>query len=189
MVSLLRAYNAALIRRPMIAQCGTSAVLFGTGDMIAQQAIEKKGLKNHDWARTARLTFYGGAMFGPIVTKWYQLLNRLQFQTATKATVYRVTLDQGVLAPGIIALFFTSMSLMEGKGLPDVKERLRQKYHQTLMRNWGVFVPTQLINFAFVPHHLRFFVVGVVSLFWNTYLSAINARSAPAIKEELVKLQ
>jgi hypothetical protein len=32
----------------MIAQCGTSAVLFGTGDMIAQQAIEKKGLKNHD---------------------------------------------------------------------------------------------------------------------------------------------
>lgn len=92
MVSLLRAYNAALIRRPMIAQCGTSAVLFGTGDMIAQQAIEKKGLKNHDWARTARLTFYGGAMFGPIVTKWYQLLNRLQFQTATKATVYRVCL-------------------------------------------------------------------------------------------------
>jgi hypothetical protein len=27
---------------------------------------------------------------------------------------------------GIIALFFTSMSLMEGKGLPDVKERLRE---------------------------------------------------------------
>jgi hypothetical protein len=32
----------------MIAQCVTSAVLFGTGDVIAQQAIEKKGLKNHD---------------------------------------------------------------------------------------------------------------------------------------------
>lgn len=26
----------------------TSAVLFGGGDMIAQQAIEKKGLKAHD---------------------------------------------------------------------------------------------------------------------------------------------
>src|SRR6202041_306741 len=40
--------SAALTRRPMIAQCGTAAVLFGAGDVIAQQAIEKKGLKGHD---------------------------------------------------------------------------------------------------------------------------------------------
>jgi hypothetical protein len=40
--------SAALIRRPMVAQCGTAAVLFGTGDLIAQQGIEKKGLKRHD---------------------------------------------------------------------------------------------------------------------------------------------
>ena len=32
----------------MVAQCGTAAVLFGTGDSIAQQAIEKKGF----WAMT-----------------------------------------------------------------------------------------------------------------------------------------
>lgn len=31
-------------------------------------------------------------MFAPIVTKWYQLLNRLQFNTPTKALVYRVCL-------------------------------------------------------------------------------------------------
>ena len=32
----------------MVAQCGTSALLFGSGDLIAQQGIEKKGFKNHD---------------------------------------------------------------------------------------------------------------------------------------------
>jgi hypothetical protein len=32
----------------MMAQCGTAAVLFGTGDLIAQQAVEKKGLEGHD---------------------------------------------------------------------------------------------------------------------------------------------
>jgi protein Mpv17 len=31
----------------MIAQCATAAVLFGAGDVIAQQAVEKKG-KQHD---------------------------------------------------------------------------------------------------------------------------------------------
>jgi hypothetical protein len=31
-----------------------------------------------------------GALFGPIFTKWYQLLNKIQFSSATKATAYRV---------------------------------------------------------------------------------------------------
>lgn len=31
----------------MAAQCGTAAFLFGAGDIIAQQAIEKKG-RSHD---------------------------------------------------------------------------------------------------------------------------------------------
>ncbi len=32
----------------MLAQCGTAALLFGTGDIIAQQLIEKKGLRRYD---------------------------------------------------------------------------------------------------------------------------------------------
>lgn len=31
----------------------------------------------------------------------------------------------------------------------------------------AVFIPAQIINFAIVPHHLRFGVVSVVSLFWS----------------------
>jgi len=175
MASLLRAYNAALIRRPMVAQCGTSALLFGSGDLIAQQGIEKKGFKNHDWARTARITFYGGFLFGPVITKWFQFLSRLQFPSPAKKAIYSTTLDQAFLSPGMVAFFFTSMTLLEGKKFVDVKERLSKTYVPTLMRNWAVFVPTQLINFALVPPHLRFVVVSVVSLFWNTYLSAVNA--------------
>ncbi|KZP03807.1 hypothetical protein FIBSPDRAFT_844620 [Athelia psychrophila] len=175
----------------------TSAVLFGGGDVIAQQAIEKKGLKAHDWARTARLTFYGGVFFPCAVPadrlRGQQLLNRIQFPNPTKATIYRVALDQGVLTPGVVAFFFSSMTLMEGKGFGDVKERLDKAYQPTLLRNWCVFVPTQIINFALVPHHLRFVVVSVVSLFWNTYLSAVNAQQTaeeetPA-ETEMVKLE
>ncbi len=34
----------------------------------------------------------------------------------------------------------------------------------------GVFIPTQIVNFALVPHHLRFVTIGVVSLFWSASL-------------------
>lgn len=58
--------------------------------------------------RTARLTFYGGgyvalieiidveifkgALFGPAITKWLQLLNRIKFASPTKGVIYRVRL-------------------------------------------------------------------------------------------------
>ncbi|KAJ7018668.1 hypothetical protein C8F04DRAFT_365117 [Mycena alexandri] len=173
MASFFRTYNALLIRRPMLTQCATAATLFGAGDIIAQQAVERKG-KNHDFARTARLTFYGGAMFGPAMTKWYQLLNRIQFKSPTKAIVYRVWLDQCVLTPGAVIVFFGSMALLEGKP-QEVVPRIGAGYVPTLLRNWAVFVPTQIINFWLVPPHLRFVVVSVVSLFWNTYLSVANS--------------
>nr|GAT50806.1 predicted protein [Mycena chlorophos] len=166
----------------MLAQCVTAAVLFGAGDVIAQQAVERRG-SEHDLARTARLTFYGGAVFGPAFTKWYQFLNRLQFQTPTKALVYRVWLDQCVLTPGAVIVFFGSMALLEGKP-EEAAPRIGAGYVPTLLRNWCVFVPTQLINFWVVPPHLRFVVVSVVSLFWNTYLSVANMRA----KQEAEKM-
>ncbi|ETW78424.1 hypothetical protein HETIRDRAFT_242470, partial [Heterobasidion irregulare TC 32-1] len=178
MASAYRAYSNLLLRRPLATQCVTSAVLFGAGDAIAQQAVEKKGT-HHDLARTARLAFYGGALFGPPITKWFQFLGRLQFSTPAKAVAYRTFLDQSLAAPLAVGWFFGWMTLLEGKGPAAISERLGSAYAPTLMRNWSVpavFAPAQVLNFALVPPQFRFVFVGVVSLFWNTYLSAVNAQ-------------
>lgn len=53
-------YQAKLAKRPLLTQVVTTAVLFGTGDVVAQQAVDKKGLKKHDLARTGRMVLYGG---------------------------------------------------------------------------------------------------------------------------------
>lgn len=44
---LIFLFSSSLLRRPMITQCITAAVLFGTGDILAQQAVEGNG-KKHD---------------------------------------------------------------------------------------------------------------------------------------------
>jgi hypothetical protein len=36
--------------------------LFGAGDVLAQQAVDKKGFDKHDYARTGRMVLYGGGM-------------------------------------------------------------------------------------------------------------------------------
>lgn len=53
-------YQARLASRPLLTQAVTTAVLFGAGDVIAQQAVDKKGIEKHDVARTGRMALYGG---------------------------------------------------------------------------------------------------------------------------------
>lgn len=44
----------------MLTQSVTTALLFATGDIMAQQAVEKKGVAKHDFPRTGRMILYGG---------------------------------------------------------------------------------------------------------------------------------
>lgn len=53
-------YQARLAARPLLTQAVTTSILFGTGDIIAQQAVDKKGIEKHDLARTGRMALYGG---------------------------------------------------------------------------------------------------------------------------------
>ncbi len=49
-----------LAARPMLTQSVTTAILFATGDIMAQQAVEHRGIEKHEFVRTARMALYGG---------------------------------------------------------------------------------------------------------------------------------
>lgn len=139
------------------------------------------------------------------MTKWYSYLGTLKFSSPSKAIATRVFLDQGVLTPGAVVFFFSSMAALEGK--PDqALPRLESAYVPTLLRNWsvreisgkrlcfflslgscaltcgfivyrGVFVPVQLLNFGVVPPQFRFLVVSVASLFWSESIGLVSSFS------------
>lgn len=44
----------------MLTQSIVSAALFGTGDVLAQQAVDRVGVRDHDYKRTGRMVLYGG---------------------------------------------------------------------------------------------------------------------------------
>ncbi|CRK48423.1 hypothetical protein BN1723_008020 [Verticillium longisporum] len=64
---MLAWYQARLAARPLLTQSITTGILFATGDIVAQQAIEKRGTKGHDLARTGRMALYGGSVFAPVM--------------------------------------------------------------------------------------------------------------------------
>ncbi|KAK3187578.1 Protein required for ethanol metabolism [Lecanicillium sp. MT-2017a] len=173
-VSLLRWYNGRLAARPLLTQSITTAVLFATGDITAQQLVEKKGLEKHDLTRTGRMALYGGVVFGPAATTWFNFLaRRVTFTNKRVETLGRVFVDQSVFAPTMIGVFLSSMATMEGA---SVKERLEKTWWPALRTNWMVWPFVQTINFAFLPLQYRVLFANIVSIGWNSYLSWVNSQ-------------
>ncbi|KAI5809833.1 hypothetical protein DFH27DRAFT_161831 [Peziza echinospora] len=160
----------------MLTQSATTGVLFATGDVLAQQGVEKRGLENHDFSRTARMGFYGGLIFGPMVVQWYRFLDRaIKIPGRANAELLaRVAIDQVVFTPANMLLFFSAMAVLEGE---SPMEKLRTSFKETILVNWMVWPGVQLVNFKIVPLQHRLLVVNMISLGWNSYLSVANNKN------------
>lgn len=156
-------YQSKLASRPILTQAVTTAVLFATGDTMAQQLVEKKGIQNQDFARSGRMALYGGCVFGPAATKWFGFLQKKIVFPGRPNTeiVARVLTDQTVFASTNLFVFLSSMALMEGT---DPRDKLNQSYGTALQKNWMLWPAVQFTNFKFVPLEHRVLVVNVVSL-------------------------
>ncbi|TRX95030.1 hypothetical protein FHL15_004115 [Xylaria flabelliformis] len=171
---MLRWYQRKLAARPLLTQSITTAVLFAVGDITAQQVVEKRGLQKHEYARTARMFAYGGAVFGPAATTWFKVLSkRVVLQNKNAEMLARVACDQLLFAPTFIGVFLSSMAVLEGS---SPKEKLEKSYWPALSTNWMVWPFVQMVNFKFVPLQHRVLAVNVVSIGWNCYLSMVNSK-------------
>ncbi|KAF1988432.1 hypothetical protein K402DRAFT_391663 [Aulographum hederae CBS 113979] len=185
MSRFLRWYQTKLKTNPLATQSVTTAVLFATGDTMAQQGVER--VEKHDFARTGRMALYGGCVFGPAATTWFSFLSRLHpFGAASPNAnlVARVALDQTIFASTNLFVFLSSMALMEGSS-PSAK--LESSYWEALKKNWMLWPAVQITNFKFVPLEARVGVVNVVSLGWNCYLSFLNSQGKKKGDVEQVK--
>ncbi|KAF2258436.1 hypothetical protein CC78DRAFT_537750 [Lojkania enalia] len=180
-----RWYQAKLRSAPLLTQSITTAVLFATGDVMAQQGVDKVGLERHDFARTGRMALYGGVVFGPAATTWYGILQRhINLSTTNRTIAARVACDQIVFAPVNMGIFLSSMAYMEGS---SIKDKLNKAYVPGMINNFLLWPWVQSVNFKFVPLEHRVLVVNFVALGWNCYLSYLNSGGGTGIAGETEK--
>ncbi|KAI8079725.1 sym-1 [Halteromyces radiatus] len=176
MISL---YNRLLSKYPIFVQSISTSCLFGTGDLIAQQLIEKQGLEKHDMARTGRMMIFGGLVAGPALSNWYRVLeHNVKGSTPVKALLKKVAVDQFLCAPVFIGVFFSVQGWMEGKSVEEIKQKLDHGYTTAVINNYKLWPAVQLVNFYFIPLNHRLMMTNLVALGWNSYLSWINHRSS-----------
>ena len=120
-------------------------------------------MSEHTLERTGRMALYGGCVFGPGATLWYQFLQR-KIVIPGKPNLEiaaRVATDQTVFASTNLFLFLSSMAIMEGS---DPKKKLENNYVEALKKNWMVWPGAQFVNFKYVPLEYRVLVVNGISI-------------------------
>ncbi|XP_066159122.1 protein Mpv17 [Euwallacea fornicatus] len=171
-MSVLRVYQKLLKNHFMVVQAAQTGLLMGTGDIIAQTIIEGRTLKTYQPKRSIKFTLLGTIFVGPTLTVWYRLLaRRFGNEMSTSTTLKKVLSDQLLFAPSFIAVFLTTVNLVNGVSIAQIKKDLPTNYPDIVVANWKLWPAVQLVNFYFVPLTHQVLVVQGVALIWNTYLS------------------
>lgn len=163
--------------------------MFGTGDLLAQAitnySSEEK--KRMDLTRTARAVTYGGLIFGPIGSKYYQLLQKVRIPMANPqnkksiefmSEVFpRVFVDQLGFSPCACAFYYVAMGYMEGitNWNEIVETKLEPNWWPTYKTNLLIWPAIQFANFSFIPVPYRLLTVNVAGVGWNAFISYRNA--------------
>ncbi|XP_076266748.1 mpv17-like protein 2 [Rhynchophorus ferrugineus] len=161
----------------------SSGVLMWLGDICEQEIEYRRGklTKRYDYGRMLRM-FVVGLGLGPIHHYYYLYIARVMPKRDLTTVTKKIALDQFIMSPLCIATFFYSMGLLEDKSVQKMNEELTAKFLDVYVMDWCVWVPTQFINFYFVPVKYQVFYINAVTMFYNVFLSYIKHKDVKYLK-------
>ncbi|XP_069788940.1 peroxisomal membrane protein 2 [Narcine bancroftii] len=175
---LLQQYLFLLKKYPILTKSVTSGILSGLGNVLSQVMEQRnKGLsisKNLNFGGPVRFGIFGFIFTGPLSHYFYLYLDKLVPSNVPYSQVKRLLLDRLIFAPAFLALFFVVISLLEGKNLKSLKDKMQTGYWVALKMNWKVWTIFQYININYVPVQFRVLFANLVALFWYAYLASVR---------------
>ncbi|KAH8360863.1 hypothetical protein KR084_009536, partial [Drosophila pseudotakahashii] len=164
----------------------TNSAIYGSlyvGAEYSQQFVSKRWLapeaerEDIDYATIGRYAVMGTAVYAPTLYFWYKWLDRAFPGTTKVVIVKKLVLDQFVLTPYLLTVFYAGMSMMEGS--EDTFLELREKFVPTFVRSCIFWLPAQALNFSLVAPRFRVIYMGVCGLIWVNILCWTKRQSLP----------
>ena len=124
-----------------------------------------------DWRRNMNFTILGVCLVAPMLHYWYGVLARRIPGVGLYSVAQRLFLDQAVFAPFVIIPSFFSCSLLLEGHSEAIVDKLRADWFSTVLTNFSVWLPCQVINFRYMPPELQVLFANAVGFFWNIYMS------------------
>ncbi|XP_028913676.1 mpv17-like protein [Ornithorhynchus anatinus] len=154
--------------------------LFSAGDMVQQRLWGGE----QDWQRTRCVALVAFGFQGHLNYTWLRLLEHALPGRRPRTVLAKVLCDQLLVPPVALSVFYTGMSILEGK--EDIFLDLKQKFWSTYKIGLMYWPFVQLINFSLVPVYLRTAYIGICVFLWAIYLCYLQQSgedTAPSTSE------
>lgn len=166
-----RRYLANLRTAPLLTKSVTSGALSLLSSVIASR-LSRTPLRTS--SALHELTV-GLVLRGPFVHAFHTALDTVVFarapdQASPSVVLGKLLLDQLLFAPALTCAYLYLSAAMEDVPLRVTTRKIRRELLQVMMSNWCVWVPANLIGYAFVPLELRVAWGSIIGLAWTTFL-------------------
>ncbi|KAH8296825.1 hypothetical protein KR054_011753 [Drosophila jambulina] len=147
-----------------------SGLLLGIGDAVAQCAEEKKSF---DYSRSRNMVVTG-LILGPIQHGFYTVLDRTYTGTTSLVVLKKLILDQLIMSPTYISLFFYITSLLEGLSVKEIHAQLSEKFLYIWAIDCCFFPALQFLNFRYLTAMYHVIFINLVNCSYVVMLSYIK---------------
>ena len=171
-------YGTLFVAAEFLQQTWNKGHISSSDAQITKQLDSKPSHARYDSGSIKRYAIWGTLIIPPIYQQWYNWLDA-KFQLCEKGPLNRkilakkMVLDQFLLTPVIVVLFFITMNAMEGK--PDWFEECKHKFWKTFAADCCYWLPVQGLNFIYVPADLRVAFIAVATFVWLNVLCWIKS--------------
>ena len=184
---ILGGINAFYLSYPFISAVTTCSVKGFLADFIAQKRNSADGDNNEtkptkvpfSYRRNAAYILYGGGILGVFCGIMYNAVYPFLFGglDGIVQLIAIVTFDNFVTAPLLwLPPVYFVRAILYGDPLKSGFRKYIDdiKFRGLLTKYWSVWLPAQIVNFSFVPAHLRIAFMAGVSFFWLIILSCVS---------------
>ncbi|XP_024520528.1 PXMP2/4 family protein 2-like [Selaginella moellendorffii] len=166
--SLWSRYVGLLDSHPLVMKSLTAGLLNAFSDLFCQIVVEKS--QTIDFQRLLSFTAIGIFMSGPGMHYWYGFLPKLIPYPGVLGLALRIAADQFVFTPLGTGTFFAVLLTLEGRN-QQLWSKLQQDWLPTVIANWKVWIPFQLVNFGLVPPQLQAGAACLLGVIWSVFIS------------------
>jgi len=167
--------SRAIKTYPLISNSLIYGGLYMTAEFMQQTVLKKVLIEKpgepeppYDFDVIKRFGLMGTGVISPTLYYWYKWLDAKYAGTAVKTVVRKCLMDQFMMTPQLLVMFYVGMSLLEGR--EDIFAELKQKFVPTFAANMCFWLPTQAINFTYIPPQYRVVYIGLCTLVWVNIL-------------------
>lgn len=174
-----RWYNRSLRAKPLATKAVTSGIIAAVGQILASalRGPPPAGTGPSRMRSVSAFFVFGLVINGPFFHWWYGALERICDgvpSTTSAGVLYRLALDRLLTTPPFLAVTLAGLHWLQHLSPSKATAVVKQLFWGALFMNWKVWSVAQVINFKFVPIHLRVVFGNLVALWWNIYLAVIQ---------------